>query len=199
MVANTDCQDVIYAKMTCNILGHWAKSDTLRYVTQSDGPTYKVIPYLHSRPIISRLLIHILPVWRHAYWTMSEPKPIPVAEKPSEPQPKASSLPRGKKPVSRTSSSPQFVENASSFVAELRRRSDSLFHSNEQLAKDETDSYRRSNVSTLSSEEEDRSRSNSAASPDQHRIDAWLDWRKNRRNSSPNVKYNYGSSVGTPV
>ena len=133
---------------------------------------------------------------------MSEPKPIPVAEKPSEPQQKASSLPRAKTPVSRTSSSPQFVGNASSFVAELRRRSDSLFHSNEQLAKDETDSPRRSNVSTFSSEDEDRSRSNSATSPDKTEIDAWLEWRKKsnlRRNSSPSVQYNYGGSVGTPV
>jgi hypothetical protein len=84
----------------------------------------------------------------------------------------------------------------------LRRRSDSLFHSNEQLSKDETDSNRRSNVSTLSSEEEDRSRSSSTTSPDQPKIDAWLEWRKSadrRRNSTPNVQYNFGSSVGTSV
>ena len=133
---------------------------------------------------------------------MSEPKPIPVAEKPSEPEPKANSLPRQKTPVSRTSSSPQFVGNASNFVAELRRRSDSLFHSNEQLAKDETDANRRSNVSTFSSEDEDRSRSNSATSPDQTEIEAWFEWRKKsnlRRNSSPNVQHNYGSSIGTSV
>ncbi len=132
---------------------------------------------------------------------MSETKPIPVIEKPSTSQPKAHSLPGDKTAVSRVQSSPLFGYT-SSFGAELRRRSDSLFHSNEQLAKDETDSKRESNVSTVSSEDEDRSRSSSTTSPDQPRIDAWLEWRKSankRRNSSPAVNYNYGSSVGTSV
>ena len=128
---------------------------------------------------------------------MSEPKQIPAAQKPSTPPAIANSLPQDKTTVSRTRSSPIFAGNTSGYGAELRRRSDSLFHSNEQLPKDETDSKRRSDVSILSSEDDERSRSGSTASSDQPRIDAWLEWRNKRRNSSPNVKY--GSSVGTSV
>ena len=126
---------------------------------------------------------------------MSETKPIPVAKKPSTPEQKASSLPRDKTAVSRTQSSPVFVGDTSGFAAALRRRSDSLFHSNEQLSMDETDSNRRSNVSTISSEDGDRS--GSTTSPDQPSIDAWLEWKNRRRSSTPNVKF--GSSVGTSV
>lgn len=131
--------------------------------------------------------------------TMSEAKPIPVEEKPSNIQPKANSLPREKTSLSRVTSSPVFVGDTPSIGATLRRRSDILFHSNEQLPKDETDSGRRSNIST-SSEDEERNRSASTTSPDQPSIDAWLQWRKiknKRRNSSPVV--NYGSSLGTSV
>ena len=136
---------------------------------------------------------------------MSEAKPIPVEEKPSNIQPKANSLPREKTALSRVTSSPVLVGDTPSIGATLRRRSDLLFHSNEQLRelpKDETDSGRRSNASTIStsSEDEERNRSASTTSPDQPSIDAWLQWRKNknnRRNSSPVV--NYGSSLGTSV
>lgn len=128
---------------------------------------------------------------------MSDSKPIPVAQKPSTPPAKASSLLRDKTSVSRTRSSPVFAGDTSGFGAALRRRSDSLFHSNEQLPKDETDSNRRSNVSTLSSEDDERTRSGSTTSPDKPKIDAWLEWRNKRRYSTPNVKY--GSSVGTSV
>lgn len=129
---------------------------------------------------------------------MSETKPIPLAQEQSTSTPKANSLPRDKTLLRRVSSSPVFASNASSFGAELRRRSDSLFHSSEQLPliMDETDSGRRSNASTISSDGEEKSTS-TTTSPDQAGIDEWLLWRKNRRNSSPVVITN--SSVGTSV
>lgn len=122
-----------------------------------------------------------------------------MAEKPSNPQAKANSLPRQKPAVTRVSSTPLFSRNSSGWGAELRRRSDCLFHSTEQLSspKDETDSGRL-RFSSLSSEDEEKNRRRSSTtSPDQPRIDAWLEWRSKRHNSTPAL--NLSSSVGTSV
>ena len=130
---------------------------------------------------------------------MSKTKPIPMAEKPSNTQPKANSLPRSKTPITKTTSSPVFMDDRSSIGAKLRRQSDAFFHSNEQLPLDETDSFRRSNASLTSSEGDERTRSASTASTEKASVDAWLEWLnlKKRRNSSPAVTY--GGSVGTSV
>lgn len=128
----------------------------------------------------------------------SKTRPIPVEGKRSKPPEKAASLPGGKTKLSKTTSSPVFTSSTSSVGAELRRRSDSLFHSCEQLHKDEVDGRnRRSNISQYSSEDEDGRRSGIWASPVQNNIDEWLKWMKNRRTSIPNVTY--GSSTGTSV
>ena len=128
---------------------------------------------------------------------MSKTKPIPTREKSTDPPAKASSLPREKTPLSRVRSEPVSPGDTGSVGAELRRRSDTLFHSNEQLPESEESDHNTTGHSEVDGRERSESPVESSGVPN---IDAWLAWRKSRkdrRNSLPTLSLN--SNVGTAV
>ena len=109
----------------------------------------------------------------------------------------ANSYPKTKAVVSRTHSTPIFSGDTARFGAELRRRSDNFCNSFELMHEGGTQPRERR--STMSSEEGNSLSESLTDSPvsDKSKIDAWLEWRKNRRTSLPT--FHVDDPVGSAV